>query len=979
MNLSATLKPLNILFMHGPELSRAGLDSQNFFQAVASLPHCRVLSMDTARPTTEQADQVRGFLGQTPDLQPVLLVAQDPQLRGADIARMLLGELQLNPEQLLPVDLTPALEQPDPDSRAAKGLDIIRQAAVRASLSQPIASRTISVSRQVLVWGDSGAALQTALNLANGGYQVLLANPGAEFQPIPWEYETEAAGSQVHDLLIQQVQEHAGIQIHHAATLKEVDGVAGNFQVRLETPEGRVQAKVGALVLAPELHEHMDLQSYGIPAHPQVISLAGLEAKLAAGDKAGVPASVAILLGLAWESHPLALERALRAAAKLLAAGSQVSLLMSMAKVAGPNLQKLIKENHDAGLLTMKLEEAPEIEPRDGRLQVTFLEPSVRERLSLSVDLLVYDECYQAAQENAQLAKILRLPLGPANYLQTGNVHHQPVATLRRGIYVAGPGRGIMGREETFGDVAATMKEVRDLLGQGEAAAPLGRATVDRGKCVFCLTCYRMCPHGAITWDNRAIINEVACQGCGICASACPQDAIQVLNYSDQQIGTLLESLDPAISPRVVAFMCRNSAWEAYENAVKLHGASLPPGFTPIKVPCAGKVDPNYLLQAFNAGAAGVMVMGCPHDNCKSQHGNTCAQWAVEQVQDMLAEAGIEPARLLYQSLAANAPGDFMDATDTLMANLRRLEVATSEDFPILLTTGAAYREHRTVPRTYTYHFEGKSEPEVVIEISPADAQQLGIHSGERLETKSPDGLITATAVVSDRLRPGTAFLPRHFLKDAINVLLQGAPVPASGFQSSEGLAVQLTKLVEHLEEVFGIKVPTSRFLHRGHTWVLQESGGRVRIGMDDFSQKLFGASDEIRLPKIGEEIRREKASLAIQRQSAQAGVLAPVRGIIEKVNKDVLRHPRLTHDDPYGDGWLLVVAPTHLPKDVDNLLIGEASTHWIEEETGRLLEMLDPSVGATLQAGGGLIDDVIGQCPELGWDRLVKEFLRSA
>ena len=977
MNLSETLKPLNILLMHGPELSRAGLDPQSFLQAVAALPQCRVLSMDTARPTTEQEEQVRGFLGQTADLHPVLLVAQDPELRGADLARLLLGEFQLHPEQFLPVDLTPALDQPDPESRAAKGLDLIRQAAVRASLNQPLATRTLSVSRQVLVWGVCGAALQTALNLANAGYQVLLANPKAEFQPIPWEYEEGEVDRQVHARLIQQVQEHPGIQIHHGARFRELQGVAGNFLVRLATPEAGVQAKVGALVLAPELHEQTDLRAYGIPAHPQVISLAGLEERLAAGAER--PASVAIMLGLAWESHPLALERALRAAATLLAAGSQVFLLMSMAKVAGPNLQKLIKENQDAGLLTMKLEESPEIEPQGEQLRLTFLEPSVRERLSLAADLLVYDECYQAAPENVQLAELLRLPLGPANYLQTGNVHQQPVSTPRRGIYVIGPGRGIMGREETFTDVAAALKETRDLLGRGELVAPLGRALVDRGKCVFCLTCYRMCPHGAITWDNRAIINEAACQGCGICASACPQDAIQVLNYSDQQIGTLLASLDPALSPRIVAFMCRNSAWEAYENAVKLHDAALPVGFTPIKVPCAGKVDPNYLLQAFNAGAAGVMVMGCPQGNCKSQHGNTCAQWAVEQVQGMLAEAGIEPARLLYQSLAANAPGDFVDALDTLMANLRRLQVATSDDFPVLLTTGTAYREHRTVPRTYTHVFAGQSEPEVIIEISPADAQRLGIRSGERLQTKSPDGLITATAIISDRLQPGTAFLPRHFLQTAISLLLQGAPVPASGFQSSEGLAVQLEKLVEHLEEVFGIKVPTSRFLHQGHTWVLRENGGRVLIGMDDFSQKLFGASDEIRLPKVGEEIRRDKVSLAIQRQSAQAGVLAPVRGIIEKINKDVLRYPRLAHDDPYGDGWLLEVAATHLPNDLEALYTGQDSTKWMEEETGRLLEMLDPSVGATLQAGGGLIDDIIGQCPELGWDRLVQEFLRSA
>jgi glycine cleavage system H lipoate-binding protein len=184
---------------------------------------------------------------------------------------------------------------------------------------------------------------------------------------------------------------------------------------------------------------------------------------------------------------------------------------------------------------------------------------------------------------------------------------------------------------------------------------------------------------------------------------------------------------------------------------------------------------------------------------------------------------------------------------------------------------------------------------------------------------------------------------------------------------------------MEQLEEVFGIKVPTSRFLHRGHTWVALESGGRVRIGMDDFSQKVLGSSDTIKMPVIGAEIRRDKAALALFRQKERAGVLAPVVGVIEEVNPQVLKRPGLVHDDPYGEGWMMLVAATNLQPDLATLVSGEGCATWIEEETSRLLAMLEPSVGATLQAGGSLIDDVYGQCPELGYDRLVKEFLRSA
>ncbi len=979
MTLADSLRPLNILLMSGPELAGAGLDAQDFFQAVASLPNCRVLSMDTGRPAAEQEEEVRAFLGREQELNPVLLVAQDPERRGAGVTRLLRRELGLNPEYLLQVDLTAALEHPEKSGRRAKGLEMIRQAASQAGLASPITPQAIAVNRQVLIWGDSGAALQTARELAELSYPVLLAGPHPQLAPLPWEYAEEAAAGDATAQLIRNVQEQPLIKVICDARLRDVSGVTGNFTVRLDTPQECLTEQVGAIVLAPELHLQDDPRCFGIADHPGVISLTRLEAQLAGESATDKPETVTVLLGLAGESHPLALERVLKASARLLDAGSKVYLLVGSTKVAGPDLQRALQAAQDAGLVVIKLNDCPTISAADEGLLVEFLEPSIRERLGLKANLVVYDEHCRGAQENAGLAARLRLPQGAGGFLQSGNVHHTPVATPRRGVYVLGPGRGIMDREETDTDISAAINDIQVLLGQGQAVALQGRAVVDRGKCVFCLTCYRFCPHGAITWDNRAVINELACQGCGICASQCPNDAIQLRNFTDEQMAAQLTAFDPQLGPRIVAYMCRNSAWEAYQSAVKLHSASLPLGFTPVKVPCAGKVDPAYLLEAFTAGADGVLVLSCPEDNCKSTHGNLCAQWGVEQVQELLAEAGIAPSRLLFHSLAANAPGDLIDAVDELMINLRRLAATTDDAYPVWLATGTAFKEHRTVPPAYTYTFEYREQPEVLVEISAEDAQNLGIRSGERFKTSTPESVITATAVVTNRVRPGTAFLPRHFLKNALDLLLKGAPESAGMVQSYEGIAVSLEKLVEQLEEVFGIKVPTSRYLHLGHTWVALESGGRVRIGMDDFSQKLLGSSEEIQMPVIGEEIRREKTALALLRRNERAGVLAPVAGVIEEVNPQILKRPGLIHDDPYGEGWMMLVAAINLRPDLDTLISGEGSAAWIEEETSRLLGMLEPSVGATLQAGGSLIDDVYGQCPELGWDRLVKEFLRSA
>lgn len=181
------------------------------------------------------------------------------------------------------------------------------------------------------------------------------------------------------------------------------------------------------------------------------------------------------------------------------------------------------------------------------------------------------------------------------------------------------------------------------------------------------------------------------------------------------------------------------------------------------------------------------------------------------------------------------------------------------------------------------------------------------------------------------------------------------------------------------VQEVFGITVPTSNFLHRGHTWVALENAGRVRIGLDDFSQKVFGPAAKIKLPDLGEEIHADEVALTLSRQGKQAAVLAPLDGVIEAVNPRVQQRPRLPHEDPYGEGWLLVVTPTNLKSDLEKMLFGQCNVAWMEHESHRLLGMLESMVGVTMPSGGMIIDDVFGAYPQLGWERLVREFLHTA
>jgi glycine cleavage system H lipoate-binding protein len=179
------------------------------------------------------------------------------------------------------------------------------------------------------------------------------------------------------------------------------------------------------------------------------------------------------------------------------------------------------------------------------------------------------------------------------------------------------------------------------------------------------------------------------------------------------------------------------------------------------------------------------------------------------------------------------------------------------------------------------------------------------------------------------------------------------------------------------IADVFGFQVPTSTYyLHRGHTWAVLEAAGQVRVGLDDFSQKILGPADEVKLPEIGKVYYQDHLCMALFRQGKKASFEAPVDGAIEAINPKVRQNPGLIHDDPYGEGWLFMVKPVNLRRNLENLLFGEDAVIWIDEESHRLMNLMDTRAGVTLPDGGAIADDVYGNYQDLvGWRPLVQEF----
>jgi len=180
-----------------------------------------------------------------------------------------------------------------------------------------------------------------------------------------------------------------------------------------------------------------------------------------------------------------------------------------------------------------------------------------------------------------------------------------------------------------------------------------------------------------------------------------------------------------------------------------------------------------------------------------------------------------------------------------------------------------------------------------------------------------------------------------------------------------------------HLKNVAGFHVADGYHYHRGHSWARVEHGGFVRIGIDDFALKLLGHPTDVKLPKLGAHVEQTNVGWTIHRDNRKADVLAPINGVVLATNHKAVKQPDTMKKDPYGEGWLMVIEPRNLKKNLKNLLFDQEAALWTQNEAQRLESIVMAAYGRPLAATGGeVVDDIFGNLPDMKWEDLVHEFL---
>jgi glycine cleavage system H protein len=94
------------------------------------------------------------------------------------------------------------------------------------------------------------------------------------------------------------------------------------------------------------------------------------------------------------------------------------------------------------------------------------------------------------------------------------------------------------------------------------------------------------------------------------------------------------------------------------------------------------------------------------------------------------------------------------------------------------------------------------------------------------------------------------------------------------------------------------------------HEWVRTVEDGRVRIGITHYAQDALGDVVFVSLPETGASVSSGEAFGEVESTKSVSEIYAPVAGEVVAANEALSSRPELVNADPYGEGWIVEIAP---------------------------------------------------------------------
>jgi len=128
---------------------------------------------------------------------------------------------------------------------------------------------------------------------------------------------------------------------------------------------------------------------------------------------------------------------------------------------------------------------------------------------------------------------------------------------------------------------------------------------------------------------------------------------------------------------KIIAFCCENSSYKAADSVVEpdiLNNVEI------VKLPCSGKIEIGLILACFEQEHPGVLVLGCPEDNCTYIRGNVRAKKRVDAVKQALKDVGIHEDLVHMDYLSSVDSHKFIHIVRTMQERIALISGGNTRD-----------------------------------------------------------------------------------------------------------------------------------------------------------------------------------------------------------------------------------------------------------------------------------------------------------
>ena len=190
------------------------------------------------------------------------------------------------------------------------------------------------------------------------------------------------------------------------------------------------------------------------------------------------------------------------------------------------------------------------VTPEGDKLKVQASDLISNKQLHIDADLVVLAAAIEPDKSARPLATMLTASMDTNDFFTEAHPKLRPVESPTAGVFLSGACQGPKDIPETVSQAGAAASKVIGLLAKDKLTGNPCVAHSNELMCNGCSSCERVCPYGAITYEDKefrmpdrttkirrvAVVNPAVCQGCGACTVACPSGAMDLNGFASNQI-----------------------------------------------------------------------------------------------------------------------------------------------------------------------------------------------------------------------------------------------------------------------------------------------------------------------------------------------------------------------------------------------------------------------------------------------------------